>query len=1181
MSSVGKQLSNPYSTGGGGINFETRVQTFFAVLMLAGGVVPCLPPWPIIKIKLQGKYIGYETDDFIVFVKESNSDREAKLLAQIKHSISITESDTVFAEVINAAWRDFSNPNLFTPGKDAIALITGPLSASDIESARRILELARDSEDANEFINKIELAKFSSNAQREKLKAFRFHLGKAKGSNVLDDELWRFLKHFYLLGYDLDTKTGVMLSLAQTLIGQYSPDNPQNLWSRILNEVQSANQNAGTLSRDNLSSDIVAAFSKRILQTIPPEFVKREEISVVSDLAKLPHPAEFAIAVLLGGWNESSAADKAIIERLSGMQYTDWIAKMRDILLQPGSPLTLKDAAWTLPDRRAAWYAVGARVFDDHLDRLKEVAAAVFSERDPQFELPADERYAARFYGKSLNHSDLLRRGLAETLALLGSQPRALSSCTFRKPEDTAVLVVREILGAADWVLWASLNELLPLLAEAAPGEFLDAVESALSSRPSSFDRLFAQESGSPITGWNYMSGLLSALETLAWDAEHLTRIVVILGELAARDPGGSWSNRPANSLVTILLPWLPQTIAAPSKRKTAIEILVKELPSVAWKLLLDLLPSSHQISIGSRKPEWRSIIPDDFPRNVTNEEYRDQVNAYAELAIRLANQDVSKLAELIDRANDLPSPALDQLLTQLRSDTIVSMPEADRLPLWTALADLVIKHRKYADAEWAMKPERLKEIEEAAEKLAPSTPMFRHQRLFTERDFDLYEEKGSYQEQQKELDERRQKAVLEVFAVDGLEGVLNFAKSVESPWRLGFGFGAVAASDCDEKILPALLNSDINSLERFAAGFVWARFRNLDWKWVDQIDTSKWSAAQIGQFLTYLPFNKDTWDRLARLLSGNEAAYWSKATVNPYDAGKDIQLAVDRLLEHGRPQPAIRCLEKLIDHKEPLDSQQAVRVLKAILGSAENLRSVDVDAIIEVIQALQNDPNANTDDLFQIEWAYLPLLDRIRGASARTIEQRLADDPAFFCEIIRLVYRSESDTEKSSAEEPTEQSRDIIRSAYRLLMQWRTPPGRQKDGTFDGALLSTWLQKVKVACAESGHLKSALRQIGHVFVYAPADPDGLWLHRSVATALNEKDAEDIRQGFTTELFNLRGVHSWTAGREERELSAKYRDQAEKIESAGFQRLATALKELAASYERDAERQATKDPLDH
>jgi hypothetical protein len=71
-----------------------------------------------------------------------------------------------------------------------------------------------------------------------------------------------------------------------------------------------------------------------------------------------------------------------------------------------------------------------------------------------------------------------------------------------------------------------------------------------------------------------------------------------------------------------------------------------------------------------------------------------------------------------------------------------------------------------------------------------------------------------------------------------------------------------------------------------------------------------------------------------------------------------------------------------------------------------------------------------------------------------------------------------------------------------------------------------------------------------------------------------------MRNGFTAELFNIRGVHWWTAGKEEREIAEKYRKQAEEVESAGYYRLASSVRELAASYERDAEHQASTDPFD-
>ena len=470
-------------------------------------------------------------------------------------------------------------------------------------------------------------------------------------------------------------------------------------------------------------------------------------LSLMPEWAEASSAAEVAIATVLGSWNERSDADRSIVEGLSGNSYGEWIGQMREVALRPGTPLLLRDGSWKFIARYEGWYALGPRLFDEHLDRLKLAAIAVLREKDPQFDLPTAERYASRVQGKVLSHSRQLRNGLAEALAILGSHPKALKSCTVGWAERTAVRSVREIVDDADWVLWASLNDVLPLLAEAAPAEFLDAIEKAFITERCPFDDVFAQE-GDGIMGGTHMSGVLWALETLAWDASHLSRVVICLGELAARDPGGSWSNRPANSLTTILLPWLPQTCASVAKRSAAVATLLAELPDIAWKLLLSLLPQSHSTSAGSRRPAWRETIPEDWSKGASRREYWEQIAMYSEMAVTAARGDGGKLAELIDRLQNLPSSAREQLLVHLGSDAVVSLPASVRLPLWTALVDLLTTHRKYSDAEWVMKPEQLDEIAALAERLAPDTPSLRHQRLFSERDFELLEDKGDYAEQ-------------------------------------------------------------------------------------------------------------------------------------------------------------------------------------------------------------------------------------------------------------------------------------------------------------------------------------------------------------------------------------------------------------------------------------------------
>jgi hypothetical protein len=250
---------------------------------------------------------------------------------------------------------------------------------------------------------------------------------------------------------------------------------------------------------------------------------------------------------------------------------------------------------------------------------------------------------------------------------------------------------------------------------------------------------------------------------------------------------------------------------------------------------------------------------------------------------------------------------------------------------------------------------------------------------------------------------------------------------------------------------------------------------------------------------------------------------------------------------------------------------KRTVQALLAAVKSTEPSYSLNSYHIVELIKALQDAPDANPDDLFQVEWAYLPLLDSHNGASPKLLENRLAYDSSFFCEVISLVYRSKMNLMPDT--EPTEHQKAIATNAYRLLDEWRTPPGMKIDGKFSGEDFSKWLELTKSSCTESGHLEVALTHVGSVLVYCPSDPDGLWIDQAAAKALNTKDAENMRNGFSQEVFNSRGVH-WVdpTGNSERELAVKYRLQAENVENAGYQRFAATLRGLAESYDRDAER---------
>ncbi len=1166
------KIANSFSTGGGGYRFESHIQASFVVLMLTGGYAPCLPCWPITKIKLQNKIRGFDTDDIIVIVEDANSKKQRRLIGHIKSSIDITEGDAMFGRVIEDAWNDF-NAKGFKKGEDIIALITSPLGKTDVRNVPWLFDQARFTEDADEFFTRVERAHFSSHDKKQKLDVIRHHLNVANGNkDVPNKEFYEFLNHFYILGYDLGNKYGVVLSLLHSHMSQFQLQYPESVWSQIVDIVQERNKNAGTITRENLPEDLLKAFEKKVVVVEErPERFKTAQESSKTDWMKHPDATHLALAVLIGAWQNESQYDRDVIAQLLGISYDEWLKKAQEILLSSDSPLSLKNGVWKVVNRTELWDQLRVRIFDQNIDTFMPLALAVLKEPDPAFEMPAEERYMASIHGKVMKCSRVLRQGIAEGLAILGAEPNACSNCSQEKVKANCRRVIHNLLTDADHVLWGSLNDLLPTLAEVDPDKFLDGVKNAMSMTPCPFKELFSQE-GNGITGGNYLTGLLWALEGIAWDKKQLVSVCIVLGELASHDPGGQWSNRPSNSLATILMPWLPQTFASADKRKVAVETVINKCSDiVAWNLLLQLLPSPNQISSKTHTPIWRKSIPHDWEKGVTNEEYQQQISCYVKLAVNKAGQDADRLSKLIGYFDNLPEPDLDKILRSLTSQPILDIPEEQRLSIWEHLTRFTKRHRRPSCAKSALSNDLITRIEQVAEQLAPKNMFNLYQYLFSDRDVDYYDDHKNLQEKAEQFNTKREEAISKIFQENGVEGVIQFVDTVSSPHRVGQALIVITDAVIERTLLPHFLDTLNDKHKTLVSSFIWSKRFKKGWEWPDSIDKSVWTSVQIGQFLAYLPFTNEAWERASEWIQGEESEYWTRTNANAYDGDGDITIAIDKLIENDRPHAAIKCLDKMRCSEQTIDTNQCIRVLRAAFLSREPSHTMSEYYTVELIKFLQTNPSVNQDDLCQVEWEYLSLSDYHGGVAPLTLERKLANDPKFFCEVIQLIYRSNE--EERPSKEPTEESKAIAINALQLLHGWTIPPGTQEDGTFSEESFIEWIQNVKVACIESGHLKVALANIGKVLIYAPPDPKGLWIHRAVAKELDDQKNDDMRDSFRNGKYNSRGVYRVIpTGESERELAEKFRNQAEDLENAKFHQFANTLKDLADDYDQEAER---------
>jgi len=935
-------------------------------------------------------------------------------------------------------------------------------------------------------------------------------------------------------------------------------------------ELKSALQRAGfTETRARQLSEQAAGSPSRLLRVLSglpdtPPWANGEQAALL------------APAMLAGRWDDKAEEERRVLTTLFGRNYEGWVQSAAPLCLFKDPPLQNRDTQWRFTSIFEAWYLLGSSVLPNDIERFQNAALEVLGERHPALSLPVEDRWAAAIHEKEQKFSSKLREGLAEVLALMAVRPEPLSRLAPSVARRTAENVVRQLLASADWELWASLNDILPLFAEAVPTTFLICVAAALDATPSPIRTLFDQES-SGITGRNYLTGLWWSLEALAWSEAYLAQVALLLCRCAELDPGGNWANRPANSLADIFLPWHPQTSASIEKRAEVVALVARSHPQIGWQLLLGLLPKSHAFTSGNYKPQWRELVSPEWDDKVTAGDYWRQVETYTRIAIEMARSDSHRLVELIQRIHDLTPNSRDIVLNYLRSGAVQHFEDSVKLPLWDALLEIVTKHRKFRDADWALPETEVSKLASAAENLRPQSAFVRHQRLFVDRDFDLYEEKGNYEEQRAILERARADAVAELLAEGGLPRVLAFAKVVASPWKVGLSLAQHGRPDLDAGILPELLTGDREPLYQIARNYVLGRFSRDRYHWVDAIPLEDWRPSQKAQLYSVLPFQPETWQRAAQKLRDDVSEYWNIAQANPFDAPEHMIFGAEQLLQHGRPAAALSCLEELIREKRRLPSELLLRILEALLSSKETPRALDSYLVTEAFTALQNDVGTDNETLMKLEWEFLPLLNRHSGGAPKTLEHRLATDPSFFCKVIRTLFKSDN---QSELEEVTEREKDMAMAAYKLLEAWHTIPGEGEDGSINVDALNHWLSEVKRMCGETGHLGSALDQVGRVCAYHGVDRDGLWLPKAVAAVLDEPNHGRARHAFIIEKRNLRGGHTWTAGKDEREFGRVYRLQAESAELAGFRNLGGAMRELASWYDEDAEREAARDPYE-
>jgi hypothetical protein len=906
--------------------------------------------------------------------------------------------------------------------------------------------------------------------------------------------------------------------------------------------------------------------------------------------------------MLAGGWRDDVSGDLNVVVELADRNA--WRGVARDLApLAAGedAPVVQDEHRWEFVDILDAWDALSAALTAEDLEIFQNQALDVLGEPDPAEGLAADERRRLALTVDGVprrSRSGTLRRGMATTLAVLGSVvgDRVLPGGS--TGQDRASLTVRSLLHDADAGRWTAIADLLPLLAEASPAAFLDALERSLEQLDPPVMALFA-EADDPLglAPTSRHSALLWALEALAFSPRHLSRVAVALARLARLDPGGRLANRPTESLAAVLHPVLPQGAADEAGRMAVVDAVRRAVPDTGWTLMLSLVKNSGSgmlIRQGPRYREWRREAP--APT------FGDVARTLTALAERIA-QDTADAQDRWGAALsvvDKVPPAGREAILAAADRSLPALPDDAKRAALAALAERVERHARFRDAAWALDDETVSRLQAFLAEYAVPGNASDDYALFTwwprRQGLDPGTEQG-----RTALAAAREQAVARAL-VDGPAGLRRLAEQAELPETIGDTVARLTA-DHDDELLPHLAE-DGSQAQRLGQGLV--RVRQADRAWLRR------AVAERPAIAVELLLAADLDDDLLRLLDDTDPAvrnqYWRR--VPPWRVPDALVTPVaETLLAHDRPYSAMYVLHDAA-RAGALPADLTVRAMTApAAGTAESLVAIHSPQYVigELLGALES-AGASSEDLAQIEWLYLPLLRDERAPEA--LHRRLAAEPAFFAEIVCAVYRrriddedegderaagpdgaptgppgererpeaeAEATGEDAGGEEPGEEvAPHVAEAAWELLHGWRAPlPGSAGGQPPTGDQVSQWVREAKRLLAAAGRGEIASVIIGEALSGPAADPEGTWPSLPVRDALEREQDRRLEEGLAIGRFNQRGVTMrgpYEGGVQERRLEAQYRRWADAVREA-WPRSGALLDGLADGYAADARRE--------
>ena len=873
----------------------------------------------------------------------------------------------------------------------------------------------------------------------------------------------------------------------------------------------------------------------------------RAKNDAIARPAWLEHSATRALSTvcLIGSWNGERAGDRAVVERIAEKPYDDIERDLRVLATLDDAPVMTIGSVWRAKSPLELLHLTGGRITRAELDRFFATTAAILASPDPALELPEKDRWQAAIFKKVREESGIVLDSICDSLIKLAVLGPDVDNLAIHGIATRVGALVRDLLDGAESERWLSLHGVLGDLAEAAPSEFLAAVDRSLRDPEPAVARLIRETGHSGFPGGRcWHANLLWALEILGWRPQTLPRVIDILVKLTKFPVAGNWANTPARTLLSLFRSWFPQTSAQIERRINLLDRVIQLDAAAAWQLLSDIALRPNDTASPNARPKWRD---DDAGAGFGASQadiYQMLLAAGARL-IAMAEENADRLAALIENLDQFDIERRTRIIELVSQYSDMERSDEDRALLREALRKYIAWHKNYGGHSADLFVNDGPAIEELHRKLEPESLASRYAWLFNDTWIDLAEDRDEgYEAQSRRLEQMRVDAVRKMRASGGMREIEHFIERAGIPSVLGSALGSVF--DNPQEAVDWITTQRARlELKNRVGQTVWGLMRCdlRDWREavmtkITDIALADWPPDELINFYLACPNDAVTWKQLERVDEALRAYYWARVTPHLWhDSTDDLNEFARRFLVAKRPRAAFVATQAFLDKLDPELLHQMLDDMR--LEQEDGVPFPDQWRLSRAFDRLELSGVLDQQRLGMLEFAYVPAL-QFSERGFKALDKWVTADPEVFYQLLKATYRSRNEAPEA---ERTEQERNFASNAWTALHYCKRIPGQRDDGTVHRNELFSWAKAVRKLCREGDRQEVGDQTIGQFLSHAPNGIDGVWPVEGVRDLLEIEDGEHIRRGFYLGTLNSRGVTSRAydeGGLQERALAKKF-----------------------------------------